>query len=197
MPTRPPGSHHTARLVLERWRPDHAADLLPLLEANVSRLEPWIPWRVAEPVPLPRLRERLAEFSRAFDAEQEWRYAVRHATTHLLLGEVDLFPRDHAARVALAQADRVEVGYWLRGDAQGQGYATEAAAAAMALGLALPGIGRVEIRCDEANAASAAVPRRLGFRLARTITALAGVPDDSAVHLQVWEWLPSTDVTEE
>jgi RimJ/RimL family protein N-acetyltransferase len=197
MSTRPPDSHETPRLVLERWRPDHAPALLPLLEANVSRLEPWIPWRVAQPVPLPRLRERLAGFSRAFDEDREWRYAVHHAATRELLGEVDLFPRDPEARVALANADRVEVGYWLRGDAQGLGYATEAAAAAMALGLALPGIWRAEIRCDEANAASAAVPRRLGFHLARTIAAPAAAPGDEAVQLQVWEWLPRRHTMEE
>ena len=187
MPPRPPDSHRTARLLLRRWTPEHAPALLPLLEANVERLKPWIPWRVAEPLPLAQLRERLAEFARAFDDGREWRYAVHHAATLELLGEVDLFPRDHAARVALGAADRVEVGYWLRGDAGGQGYATEAAAGAMALGLALPGIGRVEIRCDAANAPSAAIPRRLGFRLAHVITEPPTAPGEVPVQLQVWE----------
>ncbi len=36
-----------------------------------------------------------------------------------------------------------------------------------ATALALPGISRVEIHCDAANAPSAAVARSLGFRLAR------------------------------
>ena len=33
--------------------------------------------------------------------------------------------------------------------------------------LGLPGVTRVEIHCDEANAASAAIPRKLGYRLDR------------------------------
>ena len=37
------------------------------------------------------------------------------------------------------------------------------------LALAQEAVTWVEIRCDEANAASAAVPRRLGFDLAATI----------------------------
>jgi RimJ/RimL family protein N-acetyltransferase len=188
MPTRPPDSHRTERLLLERWSPAHADSLQPLLAANAERLKPWIPWRVAEPAALPAIRERLAAFSRAFDDGREWRYAVRHATTLALLGEVDLFPRDAQARVALADGDRVEIGYWLRADAWGQGYATEAAAAALALGLALPGISRAEIRCDATNAPSAAVPRRLGFRLARVIAEDATVPGGALVQLQVWEW---------
>lgn len=188
MPTRPPDSHRTERLLLERFTPSHAPALLPLLEANVERLKPWIPWRVAEPVPLPRLRERLAAFARAFDAGREWRYAVHDAATRDLLGEVDLFPRGPETRVALEGADRVEVGYWLRGDAGGRGYATEAAAAAMAIGLALPGIDRVEIRCDAANAPSAAIPRRLGFRLSRVIAEPSATPGAAPVQLQVWEW---------
>lgn len=190
MPTRPPDSHGTARLVLERWSPAHAEALQPLLEANVGRLAPWIPWRVAEPAPLPALRERLAEFSRAFDASREWRYALRDAASLALLGEVDLFPRDAERRVALADADRVEVGYWLRAEAEGRGYATEAAAGAMALGLALPGITRVEIHCDEANAASAAVPRRLGFRLARVLEEPPAIDGGEPTRVQVWEWAP-------
>jgi RimJ/RimL family protein N-acetyltransferase len=104
------------------------------------------------------------------------------------LGGGHLSRRAGVSRGALDGADRVEVGYWLRGDAGGNGYATEAAAAAMAIGLALPGIERVEIRCDAANAPSAAIPRRLGFRLSRVIAEPSAAPGAAPVQLQVWEW---------
>jgi RimJ/RimL family protein N-acetyltransferase len=46
-----------------------------------------------------------------------------------------------------------------------RGIATECAAALTTVGLALRGVERIEIHCDAANAASAAVPARLGYRL--------------------------------
>ena len=60
-----------------------------------------------------------------------------------------------------------EIGYWLRDDATGRGFVTAAAGALTDAGVALDGIERVEIHCDEANVRSAAVPRRLGYRLDR------------------------------
>jgi RimJ/RimL family protein N-acetyltransferase len=49
------------------------------------------------------------------------------------------------------------------------GYATSAAGALTGVALSLPGVTRVEIRCDVANLASASVPRRLGYRLDRVV----------------------------
>lgn len=48
----------------------------------------------------------------------------------------------------------------------GKGYATGAAGRLVEEAFSLPEVQRVEIRCDETNLASAAVPPRLGFQLA-------------------------------
>lgn len=61
----------------------------------------------------------------------------------------------------------LEIGYWLRSEQVGRGIAGQAAAALSTIGLALPGTERMEIHCDEANVRSAALPRRLGYRLDR------------------------------
>ena len=90
-------------------------------------------------------------------------------------------------------ADRIEIGYWLRADATGQGYATEAARAAVEVALSLPGISRLTIHCDERNAPSAAVPSRLGFHLASTIVAPGVAAAERACRLQVWDWARSAD----
>jgi RimJ/RimL family protein N-acetyltransferase len=83
--------------------------------------------------------------------------------------------------------DHIEIGYWLRQDATGLGFATEAAQAAMDLALSLPGMSRVTIHCDEQNTPSAAVPRRLGFEHVATIEepGHSGLP---AARLQIWEY---------
>lgn len=158
-----------------------------MLEANVAHLAPWIPARVAAPAPLPELEARLADFARRFDERREWRWGLFAPETGDVQGEVGLYPRLASGRVALEAADRVEIGYWLRADLTGQGLATEAARAALAVAASLEGMRCVEIRCDARNAASAAVPRRLGFHLARTLDEPPLAPGGDRVKLQVWQ----------
>ena len=167
----------TERLVLRPWAPSDATELLPILEVNHAYLAPWIPARVATPVPVPQLEERLTGFATNFVNDVEWRFAIRRLENAQLLGEVGLFPRDASARVPLASADRVEVGYWLRADAMGQGVINEAARAAIAWASAERRISLVELHCDSRNAPSVAVARRLGFTLSRS---------DDATHAFTW-----------
>lgn len=174
-----PDQLRTARLLLRRWQESDAAALAPVLAVNVDHLGPWIPKRVAEPATGEKLAERLRDFSAAFDAQREWRFGLFAADDRRLLGEVSLFPRDASGRVAFDAAVEIEIGYWIRVDETGRGYASEAARAAIELASGLPHVSRLTIRCDERNAPSAAIPRRLGFRLAST--------SFEADRLQTWE----------
>jgi RimJ/RimL family protein N-acetyltransferase len=63
----------------------------------------------------------------------------------------------------------IEIGYWLHVAATGRGLMTRVVAHLTDLALAMDDIRWVEIRCDAANRASAAIPRRLGFTLAAEI----------------------------
>jgi RimJ/RimL family protein N-acetyltransferase len=175
----------SARLLLRPWRAEDAPSLSPILEANQAHLSPWIPPHVWRPAPIPALVERLAGFAAAFADDREWRYGLFGLDDSRLLGEVALFPRAASGRVPFAEADHVEIGYWLRADATGAGLATEAAQAALGIAAALPGLSHVEIRCDPRNVPSAAVPRRLGFDLSRTIEQTATASGSSS-SLQVW-----------
>jgi ribosomal-protein-serine acetyltransferase len=170
----------TARVLLRPWRAEDAEDLLPVLEANRDHLGPWIPARVATPAPVPILAERLAGFAADFSADREWRFGMFSVQDGRLLGEVALFPRDAAGRVPFAEADRVELGYWLRADETGRGLVTEAARAVLTLASHIPRFSRAEIRCDARNGPSAAVPPRLGFTLHAT------VPEAENRVMQVW-----------
>jgi RimJ/RimL family protein N-acetyltransferase len=167
-------------VVLHAWRPEHAAALAPLLERNQDHIAAWIPKRVSTPAPVSELARRLEEFAAEFDADQQWRYGLFTADGNELLGEVDLFPRDASARVQFNDADRVEAGYWLRGDMTGRGYITEAVRAALGVAAGISRFQIAEIRCDARNAASAAVPGRLGFTLSETVAR------DDGSELQVW-----------
>ena len=175
-----PHELRTDRLVIRPWRAEDAVALHPILEANWAHLGPWIPARVATPVPVAELAVRLAGFAADFEAAREWRYGVFALDTHEILGEIGLYPRSATGRVPYAGADRIEVGYWLRSDVTGRGYATEAARAVIRVASTLDRLNRVEIRCDPRNVASAAIPRRLGFTLESTLV------DSSHGDTQVW-----------
>ena len=179
-----PTELRTERLLLRPWRASDAADLSPILEANHAHLAPWIPAHVYLPAPAATLERRLRDFGNDFAAGREWRFALRTLEGGTLLGEVSLFARNGEGRTLVARADRCEIGYWLRRDETGKGFATEAARAMLALASAEPRFAQVEIRCDARNLASSAVPRRLGFALAQTVddASYSGPP----VHLQVW-----------
>lgn len=170
-----PTTLRTRRLFLRPWRAADAPALHPVLVANLAHLAPWIPAQVATPLPLPELAQRLAGFADDFASGRAYRYAVLMPHDAEVIGEVDLFPRAATGRVPLSAADHVELGYWLDAASMGQGLATEAAGALLAVAATLPGMTHAEIRCDAANAKSAAVPQRLGFHLA----AVEG-------ELQVW-----------
>jgi RimJ/RimL family protein N-acetyltransferase len=165
----------TERLLLRPWRREDAAALHPILAANQEHLQGWIPAHVADVAPVAALAQRLDQFGADFAAGRSFRYAVWTANGDALLGEVDLFVRDAERRVPLGAGDRVEIGYWLDAAATGHGFATEAAVALLAVADAIPGLSRVEIRCDVNNSASAAIPQRLGF------SAETGVDE-----MQVW-----------
>src|SRR5262249_18731279 len=62
-----------------------------------------------------------------------------------------------------AADDAVEIGYWIASAKTRRGYATAAARAITPVALELSSARRAEIPCDEANTASAAIPRRRGY----------------------------------
>jgi RimJ/RimL family protein N-acetyltransferase len=170
----------TERLLLRPWRAEDARELGPILVRDHARLSPWIPARVAEPAGPDALAARLSSFTAEFEADREWRFGLFTRDETMLLGEIDLFPRDASARAPYVDADRVEVGYWLRSDATGQGFVTEGARGLLGVAATLSRCSRAEIRCDARNAASAAVPRRLGF--VHTATVTSGVTAEPEVR---------------
>jgi len=176
----------TERLSLRPWRAADAEALHAILVANYEHLAPWIPARVATPAVVPLLAERLAAFGAEFDADRDWRFAMLTSDERTILGEVDLFPRSAAGRVAFPDADRAEIGYWIRADETGRGLVTEAVLAIIDVARRTGRFTHLEIRCDARNAPSAAVPKRLGFELATTIAEPTASPQDPDVQLQIW-----------
>ncbi|MER7578979.1 GNAT family protein [Kitasatospora sp. NPDC097691] len=164
-------------LWLRRRRSTHAVALNRAVRANLDHLRPWLEWAAEAPT-----RARTAELTRAGSA------AWDAGTDFMYLAGLDAEPGEVIGAFGLHARigpGALELGYWVAAGHVGRGIATTATAALTEAALALPGITRVEIRCDRANAASAAVPRKLGYRLDRVATAAVRAPGETGRQL-VW-----------
>lgn len=168
----------TARLRIRGWAPADAAALKPAIDGSLAELQRWMAWARNEPSELAVLEERLARFQAEFAAGTNWACGIFLRSSGEVLGGVSLLPR--------IGPGALELGYWLRNGCTGRGYATEAAAALTWVGLAMPDIERIEIRCDPENRPSAAVPARLGYRLLRTSLEPVPYSDGEVALTMVW-----------
>lgn len=147
----------TERLVLRCWDLADAVSLRQALDRSDRHLRPWIPWMKDQPQSLRETAQWIRVTRGRFDLEQDHRYAIFDSTGRVLIGETALFSR--------AGAGAREIGYWIDTASVGKGYATEAAAAMVKVGFEYAGVDRLEIHIASGNEASAAIPRKLGFRL--------------------------------
>ncbi len=175
----PPKRLMSERVVVRAWNAVDAPLLKDAIDASLEHLRAWMPWAMDEPTPLPDLAARLAKFAADFDEGIDRTYGIFTLDEQRLLGGVGLHAR--------TSPGVLEIGYWIRADAVGRGYATEAAGLVTRAALALPGIERVEIRCDPRNVASAAVPRRLGYRYVTTLIGDAVTPAGEPRDTKVFE----------
>lgn len=94
-------------------------------------------------------------------AEEEW--AARRELVFAVL-EGGSVVGTCGLRVIRPQLAQGEIGYWIRSDRTGRGYATEAAGALVDVGFDALGLERLELRAGVGNAASRRVAEKLGFR---------------------------------
>jgi RimJ/RimL family protein N-acetyltransferase len=157
----PPYAIRTERLVIRCWEPRDAPLLKDAIDSSLEHLRAWMPWAHEEPQPLSEKIRLLRRFRGEFDLGQNFVYGIFDRDESEVLGGTGLHPRigDGA----------FEIGYWIRSSRTRQGFATEAAAALTRAAFALCDIERIEIHVDPANAASAGVPRKLGFEEEATL----------------------------
>lgn len=144
-------------VVVRLWQVGDAEALTEAVASSLEHLRPFMPWTSQEPLgPGPRaemIRERLAEWAQGGDAF----YGIWEQGR--AVGAIGAHHR--------VSPDGLEIGYWIRPDVEGRGVVSAAVRALTAALLELPGITHVEIRMDEANLRSVAVPQRCGYRLVR------------------------------
>jgi len=168
----------TPRLVIRCWEPADAPRLKEAVDANIEYLKPWLYWAYQEPTTLQQRIDWLRRARGRFDMGSDFGYGIFDAREQRVLGGTGLHTR-------LGETAR-EIGYWIHKDFANQGLATEAAGSLTRVAFEVDGVHRVEIHCDPANHASAAVPRKLGFRLEATLGERLQKPDGSWRDTMVW-----------
>ena len=142
--------------VLRRHRVDDLDPVHAAIEESRDHLRAFMPWA-------DETRAEIADFLalavELWNAGTDFNFLIVDAADGEVLGGCGLHGR--------LGPGALEIGYWLRAGATGRGLVTAAAGALTAAAFELDGIERVEIHCDEANVRSAAVARRLGYRLDR------------------------------
>lgn len=174
----PPVLIRTPRLLIRAWQAGDGPALKQTLDANLEHLRPWMPWAHDEPSPVEAVEARVQRFGLLFATGEDWIYGIFSPDGQRVLGGTGLHPR--------IGPEGLEIGYWLAAEATGRGLATEAARALTEAAFALPWVRRVEIRCDPANLASAAIPRRLGYHLAEHLKADSVDPYGRPRDTWVW-----------
>ena len=143
---------------LRRHSVGDAEGIAEAVAVSLGELRQWMPWATDEAADVEFQRQRLQSAVGQWEARSEFSYVVVDDEERIL-GVMSLMAR--------LGSGVLEVGYWMRSDFAGRGIATACVAELTRAALEVPEVVRVEIHCDEANVRSAAIPRRLGYRLDR------------------------------
>ncbi|WP_181776313.1 GNAT family N-acetyltransferase [Amycolatopsis pittospori] len=136
-------------VVLRRWKPEQLETLAAVVGDSVAHIGAWMIW-AANGYGEQEAKEFLETTARNWAEGKTYDFAI------LVEGEVV------GGTGMISHPDRIEIGYWLGRHHTGRGLVTRAARLLTAEAFRL-GAPEVEIRHDEKNVASGAVPARLGF----------------------------------
>src|SRR5689334_7030244 len=173
-----PESVRDGDTVLRRWIPQDGLVIARLVARNLDHLARWLPWANATSTEETFQRDRFASLVSAYDDDAgTWEYAICDATARdAPIGSCGIAVRDDGRR---------EIGYWVDAAHCKRGHATRAARLLTQAWRERRAEPRIEIRCNEANTASAAIPRKLGYRLVGVIDEPPVTPSESG-RTMVW-----------
>lgn len=170
------------RVLVRPYRESDAHDLFEAVGESREHIRPWLPF---------------ADAHQSVEESQDWiihqmanwllreqaNLGIWEQATQRYLGGLGLHPHNWESRY-------FEIGYWLRPSATGKGYITEAVRLLADFAFNDLAATRVEIRCDERNIHSAAVPRRLGFVQEARLRNDTVAPDGSLRTTLVFSLIP-------
>ena len=149
------GIRHSDGIVeLRAPRRTDAPELYEAIRASLPDLLPWMAWAHHDYSEV-EAAEWVRRAARAFADGLEFQFVARAVASGEVLGTVGLNATDRLNRWS-------NLGYWLRSDRVGHGYATRSSALVAGFGFGELGLGRIEILAAVGNHRSQAVAARLG-----------------------------------
>jgi ribosomal-protein-serine acetyltransferase len=145
----PAETYREGDLTLTRWHPGDRPVLTAVVSGSLAHLRPFLIW-VADGYTDDDAAEFLRVTANHWESGEAYSYAVRLGSE--VAGGIGVVRRDGG----------VEIGYWLAAGFVGRGLMTRAVTLLTEEAFRL-GAGYVEIKHDERNVRSGAVPARLGF----------------------------------
>jgi RimJ/RimL family protein N-acetyltransferase len=142
-------------LLLRRAKMSEARFLAQAVRSSLKELAPFLPWAT----PAYDLDAARAFLEYAYKEEKEHRgfhISIFLERSGELIGGVGLMLK--------AIPDHAEIGYWIRSDQAGKGYASQASFLIMEHGFRALELRRIYLTCDVANRASRRVAEKLGMR---------------------------------
>ncbi|HUI01920.1 MAG TPA: GNAT family protein [Acidimicrobiales bacterium] len=185
----PPEVIDTAAGSMRRLTAADAPALAAAAAESLEHLGPWMPWATPQGVSVRAQRDRLLGPAGAWAPTGDYEYGIFLADG-TLVGGCGLHRRIGPSALM--------IGYWVHVDHVKRGIATASAEALTTAAFGLRRVERVEIHCDDANAASAAVPAKLGYHLTGHVDHPKEAPGETGSRM-VWvvhrrEWLTAPRV---
>jgi ribosomal-protein-serine acetyltransferase len=169
----PPETVDAGGLVLKRWEPTWAQECTIAVRESLPELKLFLPWATGA-YDVADSRTFIGMSADDWDKGAAFNYAI-FTVAGELVGSIGLMTR--------MGPDVLEIGYWTRTAYAGRGFMTAAVQALTRVALTLPGIGRVAIRHDAENAASAAVARKAGFAETKRVASEREAPGQTGVDV--------------
>ncbi|HET8913791.1 MAG TPA: GNAT family N-acetyltransferase [Ktedonobacteraceae bacterium] len=167
-------------------RPYREADAQALFDAITESREHIRPWLALVDKNHQTVEDSLDWIIRAraqYLLREVFHLSIWDKSTGRFLGAIGLHPLNW-------EIGYFSIGYWLSASATGQGYTTEAVKLLRDFAFSSLKAQRVEIRCDERNERSAAVPRRLGFVQEARLRNNMAAPDGKLRNTLVFSQIP-------
>jgi RimJ/RimL family protein N-acetyltransferase len=164
-------------LRLRRLVADDAPTVSRAVTDSLDHLVPWIAWANPEAASVAAQRDRLSDPIRSWSPASDYEYGIFALGDGAFVGACGLHRRGGLRTL--------EIGYWVHVAHTRRGIGARAAEALTDIGFSLAGTDSMEIRCDAANEASAAIPRRLGYVLVEERESPPTAPAESGLE-QRW-----------
>jgi ribosomal-protein-serine acetyltransferase len=150
-----PFSLRSPRLILTSPAPGDELVIIEAITESFASVHEWLPWAKTMPT-LEDVAQANADLLAKFKAGAEFHFRIRREADRRYLGSIGVVYVDRAV-------PSLEMGFWLRSTARGQGYMLEAAQSAAQFATEELGALRLQMRVDSRNVRSCALAERLGF----------------------------------